>query len=152
MRKFYMFIPHELALRASRVCIALLLAAHLLALTGIWLAAIPARLQWLATISLVAGSILWWRQHLRGPRGVRVNQSGQIEIRQANWQPAVIIGQPVVLPWFVGLSLKAEDGAKHRLFLWPDSADPATLRRLRAWLKWGYQARKPPRSGRQRGD
>jgi hypothetical protein len=152
IREFYMFIPHELALRASRLCIALLSAAHLLALAGIWLAAIPTWLQWLTTISLVAGSVLWWRQHVRGPRGVRVTQSGQFEIRKDDWQPAVIARQPVVLPWLVGLSLEAEDGSKHRLFLWPDSADPAMLRRLRAWLKWGYQSRKPPRRDGQGND
>jgi toxin CptA len=139
MCKFYMFIPIELAIRPSRVYAGIFLIASCLALSGIWLTALPAWGQALMTFILILGAGLHWRESSSGAHGLRLTQSGQIEILQTGWQPATIKGQPVVLPWLVSLNLVPEGGKTHRLIFWPDTLDADSARRLRVWLKWGHQ-------------
>jgi hypothetical protein len=134
-----MFIPLELAIRPSRVYAGVLLIACSLALAGIWLAAIPVWGQALMTLGLIPAAWRYWRNGLPAVRGLRITQSGQIEILQTGWQSAVIKGQPVVLPWLVSLKVAPEGGKARRLMIWPDAVDADSARRLRAWLKWGFQ-------------
>lgn len=134
-----MFIPLELAIRPSRVYAGVLLIACSLAVTGIWLAAMPAWGQALMTLGLILAAWHHWRNDLSDMQGLRVTQSGQIEILQADWRPAVIEGQPVVLPWLVSLKVVPQGGKAHRLMIWPDAVDTDSARRLRAWLKWGFR-------------
>jgi hypothetical protein len=131
-----MFLPLELTLRPSRIYLVILATAHSLALAGIWLAAFPVWIRALMTIVLAAGALGIWRESLSNPHGLRVSQSGQIEVLGSEWQPASIQGRPVVLPWFVSLSLAPEGGKTRRLILWPDSTDLDMLRKLRVWLRW----------------
>lgn len=135
-----MFIPIELAMRPSRIYAGILLLAHGLALTGLWLAELPLTVRLIATGLLMMGAYVLWRTEHVGPRGLRVTQSGQIEIFMNDWQPAVIKGQPVALPWLVSLTAQPENGKACRLMIWPDTVDADSLRKLRVWLKWGYQA------------
>lgn len=134
-----MFIPIELAMRPSRIYAGTLLLAHGLALTGIWLAELPQTVRLIATGLLMLGALVLWRMEGAGPRGLRVTQSGQVEIYMNDWQSAVVKGQPVVLPWLVSLTAQPENGKARRLMIWPDTVDADSLRKLRVWLKWGYQ-------------
>lgn len=138
-QKFYMFLPLELTLRPSRVYAAVLVLAHGLALLGVWLAAMPAWAKALAVLALAVGGFYLWREHARSPRGLRVSLSGQVELLDDEWREVQIKGQPVVLRWLVSLPLARESGKTLRLSIWPDSAEPDLLRKLRAWLRWGNQ-------------
>ena len=132
-----MFLPLELTLRPSRVYATVLSLAHGLALAGIWLAALPVWIMALMTSVLLAGALMLWRKSSNSPRGLRVTQSGQVEILDNEWQAAKMKGRPVVLPWLVSLRLTGEAGKVRRLMLWSDSAEPDLLRKLRVWLRWG---------------
>jgi hypothetical protein len=138
--KFYMFLPLELTLRPSRVFAAVLVLAHGLAMLGIWLAALPVSVKALMTAALVAGALWSWREHSRSPRGLRVSQSGQLEVLDDAWQSASIEGQPVVLLWYVTLKLAPESGKTRRLALLPDCTEADGFRKLRVWLKWATMA------------
>lgn len=132
-----MFLPLELTLRPSRVYLLVLAVAHGLALAGIWAAALPVWIKPAAAVMLAAGTLWLWRESARSPRGLRVSQSGLVEVLDADWQPAGIRGRPVVLPWLVSLMLVPESGRARRLLLWADAVDADSFRRLRAWLGWG---------------
>jgi len=134
-----MFIPLELAIRPSRVYAGVLLIACSLAVTGIWLAAIPAWGQVLMTLGLIPAILLYWRKGLSSIQGLRITQSGQIEILQLDWQSATIKGQPVVLPWLVSLKVAPGGGKARRLMIWPDAVDKDSARKLRVWMNWGFQ-------------
>lgn len=131
-----MFLPLELTLRPSRVYAAVMVLTHGLALLGIWLATVPQWARALAVLVLVGGAVWLWRQHAAGPLGLRVSQSGQIELLDEVWRAAQISGRPVVLPWLVSLELALEDGRARHVTLLPDSAEADGLRKLRVWLKW----------------
>ncbi len=135
-----MFLPLELTLRPSRVYAAVMALAHGLALLGIWLAAVPIWAKALAVLALAAGAVWRWRQNARGPRGLRVSQSGQLELLDGEWHAAQIKGRPVVLPWMISLSLVVEARVTCRLILWPDCAGADGLRKLRVWLRWGFRS------------
>lgn len=139
-RKFYMFIPLELTLRPSRIYPALLALAHGLALAGIWLASLPPWIKVLAVFALIGGAAWLWRESRNSARGMRVSQSGQIELLGEGWQPVRVKGCPVVLPWLVSFMLEHEDGRQARLMLWPDSTEADLFRKLRVWLRWGYRS------------
>ena len=134
-----MFIPLELAIRPSRVYAGILLLACSLAVSGIWLAAVPAWGKVMMALGLILALFYYWRKGLSGIQGLRIAQSGQIEILLSGWQPAVITGLPVVLPWLVSLVVLPEAGKARRLMIWPDAVDPDSARKLRVWLKWGFQ-------------
>lgn len=135
-----MFLPLELTLRPSRVYRAVLLAGHGLALLGVALAALPTGVQAVMCAALLV-SLMWaWRQFSSMPRGMRVAQSGQVELLEAEWRPARVRGRPVVLPWLTSLELEVEGGKSCCLALFRDSADREGLRKLRVWLKWGWPA------------
>lgn len=131
-----MFLPLELTLRPSRVYATVMALAHGLALLGVCLAAVPPWARVLAVLTLVGGAVWLWRQHAAGPRGMRVSQSGQIELLDEAWRAAQISGRPVVLPWLVSLELAREDGRARRVTLLPDSVEADGFRKLRVWLKW----------------
>lgn len=135
-----MFIPLELTLRPSRLYRLILVLAHGLALAGIWLAALPAWVKALLALALFAGALWLWREYSSGPRGLRVSQSGQIELLDSGWQAASLGGRPVVLPWFVNLAVVLEGGRTRRLALLPDSVEADGFRKLRVWLKWAAPA------------
>lgn len=132
-----MFLPLELTLRPSRLSLALLLSAAALAAAGIVLADLPAWGKAIAALALLAGVALAWRQRHGMARGVRVGQSGQMEILLNDWQAANIKGQAVVLPWLINLNVVLENGGVEKLNLWPDSTDADGFRKLNVWLRWG---------------
>ena len=135
-----MFLPLELTLRPSRIYPAILALAHGLALLGIWLAALPVWTKALAAAALFAGAVWSWRENVNSPRGLRVSQSGQVELLDGEWWAAGILGRPVVLPWLVSLTLEGDAGTKRRLVVLPDSTEADLFRKLRVWLKWAdYQ-------------
>ncbi len=135
-----MFLPLELTLRPSRVWRAVLFASHALALLGVWLAVLPPGMQAALSVA-VAVSLMWaWREFSSMPRGLRVAQSGQVELLMSEWQSARIRGRPVVLPWLTSLELEIEGGKRCRIALLRDSTDGEGLRKLRVWLKWGRSA------------
>jgi toxin CptA len=131
-----MFLPLELKLRPSRIQLAVLALGHGLALAGIWLAALPAWMQWSMTAALFAGALRLWRESSARPQGLRVTQSGQVEILERGWQPAELEGCPIVMPWLVSLVLAPEAGKTRRLILWSDSTEADLFRKLRVWLRW----------------
>ncbi len=132
-----MFLPLELTLRPSRIYMAALAMAHGFGLVGVWLAAVPVGIQSALTIALIVSVIWAWREISSVPRGLRVSQSGQLELLYDEWQSARIQDRPVVLPWFVSLSLAHEPAGRSRIMLWADSVEAEPFRRLRVWLKWG---------------
>jgi hypothetical protein len=132
-----MFLPLELTLRPSRIYAAVMALAHGLALLGLWLAALPPWIQAALGFALTVSLVWAWREIASGPQGLRVSQSGQIELLEQEWLTANIRGRPVVLPWLVSLRLGTEGGRVCRLVLWRDSAAPDPQRKLRVWLRWG---------------
>ena len=134
-----MFLPLELTLRPSRIYAAVMALAHGLALLGLWLAALPPWIQASLGFALTASLVWAWREIASGPYGLRVSQSGQIELLEQEWLAANIRGRPVVLPWLVSLRLGTEGGRVRRLVLWRDSAALDPQRKLRVWLRWGLQ-------------
>jgi hypothetical protein len=134
-----MFIPLELSLRPSRIHAGLMLLGHVLALIAITQAALPLWLQGLLVAGVLAGLARGWRRRSTGAAGLRLAQGGQLRLKLHDWQSAEMTGQPVVLPWLVNIRLALSDGRQVRLLLWPDSADADALRKLRAWLRWGYR-------------
>lgn len=132
-----MFLPLELTLRPSRIYMAAMACAHGFALLGLWLAVLPLWLQSALSLAL-ASSLIWaWREISSAPRGLRVSQSGQVELLEREWMPARMRGRPVVLPWLVSLRLELDGGQTRRMALLRDSADSDGLRKLRVWLRWG---------------
>ncbi len=132
-----MFLPLELTLRPSGIWRAVLFGGHALALLGVWLAVLPPEAQAALSVAL-AVSLIWARREFSSmPRGLRVAQSGQVELLESEWRPARVRGRPVVLPWLTSLELEIEGGKPCRIALLPDSADKEGLRKLRVWLKWG---------------
>jgi hypothetical protein len=134
-----MFLPLELTLRPSRVYRLVMTLVHGLALLGVWLAALPVWTQAAMTLGLLLSVIWAWREISSGPRGLRVSQSGQVELFDGEWRAAQIKGRPVVLPWLVSLTLMPEAGKTRQLMIWADSAEAELLRKLRVWLRWGNQ-------------
>lgn len=132
-----MFIPLELRVRRSRIHAALLASAAGLALVAIAWAALPVWLRLVLAGAVLAGTGQNWREAARGADGLRVSRGGQIQLGRRAWQDAVLVGQPVVLPWLIRMNLVQADGRRVTLLLWPDSADANALRKLRTWLKWG---------------
>lgn len=132
-----MFLPLELTLRPSRIYAAVMVLAHGLALFGLWLAALPLWIPAASSLALTASLIRAWREISSGPHGLRVSQSGQIELLEQEWLAAQIRGRPVVLPWLVSLRLELDGGQTRRMALLRDSADSDGLRKLRVWLRWG---------------
>lgn len=132
-----MFLPLELTLRPSRIYAAAMACAHGFALLGVWLAVLPLWLQTALSFAL-ASSLIWaWREISSSPRGLRVSQSGQVELLEREWTAARMKGRPVVLPWLVSLRLELDGGRMRRMTLLQDSAGADGLRKLRVWLKWG---------------
>lgn len=118
-------VPSRLAL-----LVHLLLA---LAVIGLVLWYSPARIALLAITSL-AGVLVWGvrrrvRGELRGsPRGSEGASWWWREGATVPWRP-VTLRCDYLGPWLIGLHL---DG--RRLWLWPDSSDPASLRAFRREL------------------
>ena len=132
-----MFLPLQLTLRPSRIYAAALAGAHGFALLGVWRAVLPLWLQTALSLAL-ASSLIWaWREISSGPTGLRISQSGQVEVLERDWMAARITGRPVVLPWLVSLRLELDGGQTRRMSFLRDSADADDLRKLRVWLKWG---------------
>ena len=77
--------------------------------------------------------------NFKRPSGLRISQSGQIEVFEREWKAAYVRGCPVVLPWLVSLKLMTEAGGSRRLVLWRDSTEAEPQRKLRVWLRWGLQ-------------
>lgn len=134
-----MFLPLQLTLLPSRISLSVSLAGFALASGGVVLANLPGWGKVVAALALLAGVALAWRQRQDMARGVRISQSGQMEILLNDWQAANIKGQAVVLPWLVKLNVVLENGKAKTLNLWPDSTDADSFRKLRVWLKWGLR-------------
>jgi hypothetical protein len=132
-----MFLPLELTLRPSRIYPLVLLLGFALATGGAMLANLPGWAKLLVALMLLAALARTWRAHQPTVQGVRVSQSGQLAILLDDWQAASPSGQNVVLPWLVSLKLVLENGQKIRLWIWTDSTDANSFRRLRVWLRWG---------------
>lgn len=127
--------------RASRWAGALTLLLYLLALPMPWLANLPGWLAAclsLALLVLLMGSTRRWQQD-RGGR-LMLLADGNWLLEEHGQQLEYALGQGLhCTPWLTVLPLCGVDGRKRRLLLWPDSAAPDALRRLRVWLRWGVE-------------
>ena len=141
----YSVKPLAVSLRPSRLLALLLGGACLGAVALLLLLPLPGWGKALATAAMLGGG--WhalrrhaWLRAAQSIRGIEVNVRGELRCRTPaqDWQPAQVLGSSTVTPWLVVLNLRFEGRrlARHAVLL-PDSADAATLRRLRVWLRWG---------------
>ncbi|QDQ25544.1 hypothetical protein FNU76_03790 [Chitinimonas arctica] len=114
-------------------------ALHLLALPMPRLASLPLAAQLLLGCAVLL-SALWRLRSCRRelPSHAWLLADGSWALRLGDEDFAALL-MPTFhcTPHLLVLTLALTDDRRIRLVLWPDSAAPAELRRLRAWLRWG---------------
>jgi len=133
--------PLQLQLRPSRMASVATLALYLMALPMPWLANLSA---WLAAClsGAILLALLLAARHWRQSQGSRLKllADGNWLLEEGGLATEYALGEGVYCTLgLVVLPLRAEDGRKRRLLLWPDSTAPDALRRLRVWLRWGLE-------------
>lgn len=138
--------PHtlRLALGPSRGLAAVLVCAHLAAVSVVWSAQLP--LVWTLGFKLaVAASLAWttWAAALRrAPRAVVVlelDADGAVRalLRSGTWIECQVAGSTFVSAPLTVLNLRSRSGIRTRAVVIPaDSAPADELRALRVWLRW----------------
>ena len=127
----------EIELKRSFLLMALQLAMGLLAAVAIGLAELSRVIQIILAVSLfgaLGGAIWRWRRPL--PE-LRIKANGQIQLAVGNreWQHVEIMPGSFVSPSLSVVRLRVQ-ATTYPLVLFPDSATPDELRRLRLSLRW----------------
>jgi len=134
----------KLSIRRSRSLAWLLLAAHIAALTLVWLPAMPPWLGAPAALALIASLFfsLLRVALLKTPQAVTAIEIGDdgaiaVQTRDGAWHPCRLSGDSFVSAWLTIMVLRQENrhAAKH-VVLVPDNVDAEDFRRLRVWLRW----------------
>jgi toxin CptA len=132
--------PLQIPLPPSRLLVAILVAAHLLALGIPWVL----RVDWtmhLGFSAIVAMSAVLSLRRLLNNEVValRVNVKGEFSVlvKSGEWLPASIQGSSFVAPYMTILHLRL-NGKPRRYYvvLMPDAVPADDFRKLRVWLKW----------------
>ncbi len=138
--------PGHIDLLPSRMLLALLVAAHLLAAT---LAGSLVRPWWAAAVVLlaVAGSLAYECWRVLTPRidALGIGANGESMVRQGEWVAVDVSGDSLVTPLLSVLRIK-RPGQRFAqgLLLLPDMLDEQQYRQLRVWLKWHRDADSAP--------
>jgi toxin CptA len=135
-------VMREIELKPSRLLGLLLAAMLLLALLGVYFAALPTAPKLalgLVVIGLVAWR--WWRRP--PPSKLRIMADGRLQCRdaQAEWHDAEVLGDSFVSTGLIVLRYRMPGGKLYTLTLLPDSASADDLRRLRVSLRWTRRTR-----------
>lgn len=122
-------------LRPSRVLALAVLAGHFLALGCVWLT-VPVWGAAIASGGLVLSAVACTRMSAHLPRALVLHADGTLDCIDADGmlQPAELTRSSVPTWWLATVALRDRDGRRLSLALLPDSSDPQSLRRLRAWL------------------
>lgn len=141
--------PLRVHLRRSRFELALLAALHLFALPMPWLSALPLAARVVIDLVLLISAAYYVRRWLRFPyTGLRLLPDGAWALASGDIEAeAVLMPGGYRTVHLVVLPLRTTEQRTIRLVLWPDSASPDELRRLRAWLRWGASAVQKGQSG-----
>lgn len=132
--------PPELQISPSRRAQQCFVLLHLIAI----IVALSLPWQW---CSLAWGAtILHYRltiSRLPGAGSLQALPDGQVLLgnEQGQIRRAEIQASSLVTTWLLVLHLRT-DSRKISLVLWPDSADAASLRAWRVWLRWSLPAMK----------
>ncbi len=133
---------HEIVPKPSRLLGLLLLGMAGLALTAIYIAALPAVIQILTGL-LVVGLSVWGWQRARVVEVVRVTAGGMLQCQngEGEWQDVEVLGDSLVSLALIVLRYRHEAQHVRTLVLLPDSVDAESMRRLRVSLRWARHTR-----------
>ena len=133
---------HDIELKPSRLLWLLLLGMVTLALVAIRLAALPVAVQLALGTIMVGLSVKGWRQ-TRYTVALRMTADGRLQGKdeQREWHDVEVLGDSLVSPALIVLRYRTPASHVRSLSLLPDSASPATLRRLRVLLRWARHTR-----------
>lgn len=128
---------HQIELKPSRVLGMLLLVMGGLIGWAMALAALPDWLQW-SLSAVVLGWVVWiWRQ-ARSVDTLRLDSDGQLQCLddEGEWREVAVQGDSFVSTGLVVLRYQLAGQRVRTLSLFPDSASPDDLRRIRVSLRW----------------
>jgi toxin CptA len=135
-------LMREIELKPSRR-LGLLLAGMLsLAITAIYLAALPGSLQVALGMALTGFSAWRWRRTPTAGR-LRIAADGRLQCldEAGEWRAAEVLGDSFVSTALIVLRYRIEGQPARGLTLLPDSAAADDLRRLRVSLRWARHTR-----------
>lgn len=132
-----------IALKPSRIARNLHVVLALLALLALCLSGVESIWKVLLTLLLLWAAVWQWRRDQSVPVKGLSCKSGRwyLLIDDREYQ-GELCGEQRVLSWWVMLqwredAMQKKTQKKKVLVLWPDSADPEDLRRLRVFLRYG---------------
>ena len=127
----------EIELKPSRRLGLLLAGMLLLALSAVYLAALPGRLQLALGVAVTGLSVWGWRR-ASPMASLRIAGDGRLQYLDdmAEWRDAEVLGDSFVSTALIVVRYRPAVGRLHTLTLLPDSADADDLRRLRVSLRW----------------
>lgn len=115
---------------------AALSGLHLLAVSALWLAALPVDLQVPGTAAMLLS--LWHHRRPRAPRVLRCHNDGKLETRTGDDWVVLSLEKPLVsLPWLTVIRYRQPPAKRPATLVIAPGALPAEdFRRLRVWLRW----------------
>jgi hypothetical protein len=132
--------PVEVRIRISRLQRTLLLAFFALAAATFGAGEMGLMVQAVAFCFLLGYLRLAWQVARPAIECIRADGEGCAIYRDEAWHAVQVQPESVVWPWLIVLHAREQrNGARLRVVLWPDSAHPEQLRRLRAWLRWRFE-------------
>ncbi len=131
-------IPPELQLSPSRIARRFFVGLHLLVLA----VSLTLPWPWMVLALLATGGYYFRFRSLLDEHGrLQVLSEGEVLFTDAKGAAAKVRLLPASLVTAHLLVLQlGEDKRRRSLVIWPDSADPASLRAWRVWLRWTLPA------------
>ena len=128
---------HKIEPKPSRLLGLLLLGMTALSLLAIHLAAIPAIVQVLMSLAVVALSVWGWMRG-RFTEALRITGNGvlQCQDRHGEWCDVEVLGDSLVSPALIVIRYRPGAESIRTQVLFHDSAPADDLRRLRVLLRW----------------
>jgi len=128
-------------LRPSRLLSAVLVLAHGLAMSAVWisLGGLPRVLVGITLLASLAANLAQALQRTPWSAvSLELAEDGRASWRDPRgaWHEGTLGGSHFVSPLLVVVGLKTRNGRAKRVILLSDSAPPDDLRRLRVWLRW----------------
>jgi toxin CptA len=139
--------PIRLDFKPSYRLVAILFVATLFVSAVLVFLSIPVWIKAIAIVLVVSASLYHGLDALRRlPRSCRtlsMNSKGEwyLELNDGSVQEAVILPSSFVAPYLTVMNCSLTGRwLQYHIVILPDALDAESFRRLRVWLRWGYQA------------
>ncbi len=142
-----MQFPIAIGLHRSRLQEAVLFALAMLASLAVLLFPRPLPLQ-AALLLAIWGIALWaWRRLVPPLTTLRLEADGTVQVAAdgLGYLPATILPGATVHPWLTVLRLEWADSQRYAVLVTVGTASPDDRRRLRVFLRWRADFRRPDR-------